>query len=286
MIPEAYRKSARHKLLWATMCFLADVDRTSTVCVGKRDLEVFKAAAKGSLLRRQTIFEHKAAERFKTYFREEQAQVVKWVEAGKRGTLNKVLAPLQMDLLDAMTEVYMETGIRAGSYMNAHLPTAKAKPERDPFSQPMEAFLREQAAKNITNITDATAEKIRIILQRAVADGLTLQAQADQIDDLYLEDIIPNRSMTIARTETVNAANFASHFAATSAGVPMDKEWATMDDEYVRDDHATADGQVVGQDEPFVVGGEQLMWPGDGSRGASPENIINCRCTMLWHVAD
>lgn len=41
-----------------------------------------------------------------------------------------------------------------------------------------------------------------------------------------------------------------------------------------------ADGQRVGVDESFTVGGEKLMFPGDKSHGASGWNIYNCRCTV------
>lgn len=60
---------------------------------------------------------------------------------------------------------------------------------------------------------------------------------------------------------------------------PVMKEWETVGDNKVRDDHVNADGQRVTVDEPFIVGGEQLRWPGDGGLGASPGNIINCRCS-------
>ena len=41
-----------------------------------------------------------------------------------------------------------------------------------------------------------------------------------------------------------------------------------------------ADGQRVGVDEAFSVGGEKLMFPGDRSHGASGWNIYNCRCAV------
>ena len=56
------------------------------------------------------------------------------------------------------------------------------------------------------------------------------------------------------------------------------KEWLTARDEKVREAHWAADGQIVRINEPFEVGGEALMWPGD--LNGSPGNIINCRCTV------
>lgn len=44
-----------------------------------------------------------------------------------------------------------------------------------------------------------------------------------------------------------------------------------------REEHMEADGQVVGVDEPFIVMGEAIMWPGEGS----VENSANCQCTIM-----
>jgi predicted HTH domain antitoxin len=60
------------------------------------------------------------------------------------------------------------------------------------------------------------------------------------------------------------------------------KTWVTMGDNRVRDWHVKADGQTVPINEPFVSGGQLLMYPGDMSLGASLENILNCRCSALY----
>ena len=62
----------------------------------------------------------------------------------------------------------------------------------------------------------------------------------------------------------------------------MEREWVSALDARTRPEHAEADGQVVGVDEPFIVGGEKLMFPGD--RNGSGWNIYNCRCTMIAKV--
>jgi hypothetical protein len=48
--------------------------------------------------------------------------------------------------------------------------------------------------------------------------------------------------------------------------------------------HILADGQIVPVDEPFTVGGEQLMFPRDPS--GSPENTIFCHCISVPYIAD
>lgn len=45
-----------------------------------------------------------------------------------------------------------------------------------------------------------------------------------------------------------------------------------------RHEHGMADGQVVPANDPFIVGGEELMFPADTA--GSPWNVYNCRCAM------
>ncbi len=97
-------------------------------------------------------------------------------------------------------------------------------------------------------------------------------------------------------TETqkaVEGAKFVTHETAAeivnmnSMGAVVAKtlkEWATVGDGKVRPEHADADAQVVPMEEPFIVGGELLMYPGDSSLGASMSNIANCRCNALYET--
>lgn len=57
------------------------------------------------------------------------------------------------------------------------------------------------------------------------------------------------------------------------------RRWVTMHDAKVRETHRHAEGQTVGIDEPFVVGGASLRHPGDRLGPAS--EVINCRCVQV-----
>jgi hypothetical protein len=45
-------------------------------------------------------------------------------------------------------------------------------------------------------------------------------------------------------------------------------------------------GETIDYDQPFTVGSSEMMRPGDGSRGAGAEEIVNCRCSVLFHTAE
>jgi uncharacterized protein with gpF-like domain len=100
-----------------------------------------------------------------------------------------------------------------------------------------------------------------------------------QIDDLKCFQFY--RARRIAQHETMTALNAATLEGYRQSKVVEKKEWMCACDERSREAHKKADGQIVAIDEPFIVGGEELMHPGDSSMGASAKNVIGCRCTML-----
>lgn len=98
----------------------------------------------------------------------------------------------------------------------------------------------------------------------------------------------PYRAEIIARTETIRASNAGSTALYRDWGVKFKEWWATADNR-TRDTHqvGAAVGKeplVVGIDEPFIIGGVPLMYPGDP--GAPLREVANCRCTVLPVMPD
>lgn len=61
-----------------------------------------------------------------------------------------------------------------------------------------------------------------------------------------------------------------------------DKIWLTMGDDEVRPSHALADGEKTNINNFFIVQGENLMYPKDMSNGATPSNVMGCRCLTIY----
>jgi SPP1 gp7 family putative phage head morphogenesis protein len=119
-------------------------------------------------------------------------------------------------------------------------------------------------------------------IKKGIEEGESIVQIEKRIEKMIENDFalsVPRRLEYIVRTETLGAMNFGHICGYEQSGVVEKKEWLATMDERVRDAHAEADGQIVGMDEPFVVGGEALEYPGDPA--GSPENVINCRCTVL-----
>lgn len=92
------------------------------------------------------------------------------------------------------------------------------------------------------------------------------------------------RAARTAVTEAENAGRQAAADELEKKGVIMGKRWIATHDSRTRDEHLEADGQIVENNKPFVVGGEELMFPGDKSLGASGWNLYNCRCTRATEI--
>ena len=86
-------------------------------------------------------------------------------------------------------------------------------------------------------------------------------------------------ALRTARTETNRAYSAATQAGYEKSSIVSGKEWvAYPGQQNPRESHLDADGQIVDVDEPFIVDGEELMYPCDPD--GSPENTINCHCSF------
>ncbi len=100
----------------------------------------------------------------------------------------------------------------------------------------------------------------------------------ERITTMSVESAI--RTARTATTAAENGGRSASYKAAADMGIKLTREWIATRDARTRPEHGRADGQRVEEDEPFIVGGEKLMFPGDKSLGAHGWNLYNCRCAI------
>lgn len=174
----------------------------------------------------------------------------------------------------------------------AHPHRLERKEETDSlFMRIARAWILEMAAQKVTSIIGTTRRQAENIIRRETeagyAEGAGVAPIAKRIRDAMQSEgavMARSRSRVIARTETHNAANAAAHEAIASTGLPIRKEWVTAVDGREREAHREADGQTQDLHAPFIVGGEELMYPGDLS--GSGANVINCRCAVAHVVED
>lgn len=93
-----------------------------------------------------------------------------------------------------------------------------------------------------------------------------------------------NRATVIARTEAIGALNAGRMeaflaMAEQEPDVSFETVWLSTSDARTRETHRLADGQRVPLGKPFIVGGFELMFPGDPT--GPPQEVIQCRCVPL-----
>jgi len=129
------------------------------------------------------------------------------------------------------------------------------------------------------------------IIDSATVNGASIDDVTAQVEELFADTSIPKwkgRARTVARTEVVGAYS-GGLYDAFSMIVSNDpetqwvKRWLATEDQRTRHDHKEADGQTVPWSQPFDVGGFAMMYPHDPD--GPPQEVINCRCTMLLEVA-
>lgn len=161
-------------------------------------------------------------------------------------------------------------------------PRYEVKQALSHFEVLMQEWAATQALRKARLIADTDRDDVLAAISRGLEDGLGVAEIAREIRKVSA--FTSFRAATIARTETHAAATYGSIESVRQAerelGVVMVKEWLATHDDRTREDHRAADGQRVGLDEKFSVGGVLMDRPGDPS--APPDSVINCRCSLVY----
>lgn len=220
-------------------------------------------------------------------FKEEQKGVLKAFDKDGENGVNDFLDKNKKEWRKTMKAIYIAIMDEFGSTVyDALLGGKKSKtkdnerPKFDVYDEEVQRFISSVIADKVVNIDRVTRKKIKAIVQAGFDNDMTMPEIRDEIEKLYLEQIIPNRSMVIARTEVIGASNAGSRYAAKQTGLKLKKEWVATADDRTRDSHEEADGQVRDIDEPYDVGSSELMFPGDPD--GEPEDVIQCRCAEVY----
>lgn len=121
----------------------------------------------------------------------------------------------------------------------------------------------------------------------SITSGILQGRPIDEIaQDLMIRISGMNKNSAIraARTATTgaqNAGRLDGYNAAAERGIKLKKQWLATLDGRTRHSHAALDGATVDRDKKFDNG---CMYPGDPN--GKPEEIYNCRCTMIAVLGD
>lgn len=192
-------------------------------------------------------------------------------------------------LAAALTTVARTSGRRVTTQLQATLPDAPDYDPGDPDGE-VASLISDYAPILAQSITDTTHDRLNTLLSDLLAGGNSAST-ADLLDGLSQQYDTwggdNGRASVIADSTTVTGWGAGAYDAAQQATQGTDvgvvRTWNSVLDKHTRDAHAEADGQTVGLDENFSVGGEELMYPGDPS--GSSDNTIGCRCDVSYDIA-
>ena len=235
----------------------------------------------------------KVQREIKKYFGEQNDDLQKAIR-GKSPTeaaeiVDGVVNETSADLRNILTALYMSTIQKFGLQTFDELQDKKMMTKRfEGYTDALLYWITLNVGNAVVMIDDTTRREIKDIIMAGIAAGLAIgkagqpDTIADNIEKLYLDQIIPNRSEVIARTETMTAASKGSLEGAQQAeqqGARIRKIWISTPDDDTRDTHADMRGKdPIPLEALFRVGQSSGEFPADPQLSARER--INCRCTI------
>ena len=143
-------------------------------------------------------------------------------------------------------------------------------------------FVKDREAKYISNALHSIAIQLTLspvaeLNYKKFVDDTVRKATQQAIQTSYKGAVA---RMVTKITYGENLGRQAVYNVLYAFGVKTHKIWRTQGDERVRESHEAAEGQTVPIDEPFIIGGYEMMFPGDFTRGAPASQYYRCRCWM------
>ncbi len=122
-----------------------------------------------------------------------------------------------------------------------------------------------------------TLTRLDTAIQQSITEGFNLREMARLVSDALGIEASSTRAIATARTETTGALNSGSYAVRqdlASEGLVTGQEWLATLDSDTRDTHIAANGQQVGINDDFDVGGFKAPYPGHHSLPAIER--VNC----------
>jgi uncharacterized protein with gpF-like domain len=203
------------------------------------------------------------------------------------GNINRFDLITPAPLADTLESLYVVAGTAYAEAMyNAIQPPTKATKEalRAGWRDFMRLFAVRNLPQTLISINETSQKIIRAIVLAGLNEGLGALEIATNIQQ-SISLIFRNRAKLIARTEMVIATNNAAMQSAATSDFMYEKKWIPATDTRTRPDHAEMRGKDwIPFDQNFIVGGNDMRQPGDGSQGAGADQICNCRCKVVFRI--
>lgn len=247
-------------------------------------------------LRRQKVYENKYKNQFYVWLQLVSMSEATAYENGSNNfdlhhdKLEKIYRKLYLDITLNEAEIqwydFNDTGIKRKDLIDVFAGIFAPNTNDVPINlwrSLLNDFLTVRIAGRIAEVEQTTRKRIATLIERGISQGLGAREVAKTIRDD--KDFNKNRSLAIARTETITSANQGKYLAALSSPYVKLKKWLPTNDARTRATHIDMlKRPFVEMEQLFYLdskrGLEGARYPCDTSLSA--ENTVNCRCIIIF----
>ena len=137
--------------------------------------------------------------------------------------------------------------------------------------------VREFLDEFVDEVNDTTTEHL-VVLLALMRNRESADSEKRKSEEFYLSD---DRARLLGEEESNTIFNAVDFAKAKKLGFKY-KTWITMRDNKVRHTHALVDDRTIPIDDLFLVGNSYMRFCRDDYYGASPREIIGCRCSIRY----
>jgi hypothetical protein len=178
----------------------------------------------------------------------------------------------QKPLYDGLEQIYTKVGVSAATFSYDYIRNSVPKTKKDfiidffnaVWYEEMVNYFRLIGGTKVSGIDETTTEKVKNLLANILGQNLSRRDQAKLFEET-LNDPSFNRarSLVIARTESTTAANHGINEGARSSDYEVVKFWINTKDKRTRLSHLAMTMDRIDINQPFIVGGVPMMYPGE-----------------------
>lgn len=245
-------------------------------------------------LERQKVYENKYSKKYYSWLKSVNYAAARSYENGfsnydiNSSRLERIYSQLYREVtINEASIQWKQFGIKKTKDIVDVLASILNTGEDEPISlwrSLLNQFITVRIAGRITEVEQTTRKRIAVLIERGQNEGLG----AKEIAKLIRQDtgFNQNRSIAIARTETITSANQGKYMAAISSPFVKLKKWLPTKDEITRQSHLDFyDRPFVEMEQLFFVANadgflEEALYPCDSRLSAS--NVVNCRCIIVF----
>lgn len=251
-----------------------------------------------AFLRRQKIYENKYKKKYYAYLQAVNKSAADAYESGSmaydiyNARLEAIYKQLYTDVTIQEAEIqwyeFDDMSIKQQKDLIDALASVFANTDSVPINMwrsLLNDFITVRISGRITEVIQTTRKRIAYLIEKGIEEGLGARDVARTIrKDTGFNR---NRSLAIARTETITSANQGKYLAAMSSPYVKQKKWLPTIDKRTRATHrAMSDVPYVDLTQEFYLQDmktgalEPAQYPCDSRLSAG--NTVSCRCIIIF----